>query len=249
MWFDAASFKLNDMINGHNYVIYATENLHLTYEKRLNQPGITVWGALSSDGLLDPYLFDETVTGDNYFEMLNEYVFPRLRDRPDFNNLLFMQDGASPHYAKKVRDLLDTLPAGWVGRKRSINWAPRSCDLTPMNFSIWGMMKEKFLEESQGLCLRCKLPLNPSSNKLMLIRYCVVKFVTLYSFEWKNVSLKKDVSFNNLKNVSYLDVLLLHSVVKIKYLLQLNGFDLLSGDFWPPLCIYTRTLTRKQFAA
>ena len=40
--------------------------------------------------------------------MLNEYVFPRLRDRPDFNNLLFLRDGAPPHYAKKVRNLLDT---------------------------------------------------------------------------------------------------------------------------------------------
>ena len=66
--------------------IWATENPHFTYEQQLNQPGITVWGALSSDSLLGPYFFNETVTGDNYFEMLNEYVFPRLRDRPDFNN-------------------------------------------------------------------------------------------------------------------------------------------------------------------
>ena len=70
--------------------------------------------------------------------MLNECVFPRLRNRPDFNNLLFMQDSASPHYAKKVRDLLDALPAGLIGH----SW-PRPCDLTPMDFSIWGMMKDK----------------------------------------------------------------------------------------------------------
>ena len=115
VWSDEASFKLNGMVNRHNCVIYATENPHFTYEQQLNQPGITVWGALSSDSLLGPYFFNETVTGDNYFEMLNEYVFLRLRDRPDFNNLLFMQDGAPSHYAKKVRNLLDTLPAGWIG--------------------------------------------------------------------------------------------------------------------------------------
>ena len=44
---------------------------------------------------------------------------------------------------KKVRDLLDTLPAGWIGRREFIDWAPRSCDLTPMDFSIWGMVKDK----------------------------------------------------------------------------------------------------------
>ena len=65
MWSDEASLKLNGMINRHNCVIYATENPHLTYEKQLNQPDITVWGALSSDGLLGPYFFDETTTGDN----------------------------------------------------------------------------------------------------------------------------------------------------------------------------------------
>ena len=46
--------------------------------------------------------------------MLNEYVFPQLRDRPDLNNLLLMLDGAPPHYAKKVCDFFDTLPADWT---------------------------------------------------------------------------------------------------------------------------------------
>ena len=52
-----------------------------------------------------------------------------------------MQDGAPSHYAKKVRDWLDTLPAGRIGRRGSIDWAPRSCDLKPMDFS--SMIKDK----------------------------------------------------------------------------------------------------------
>ena len=51
MWSDEASFKLNGKINRHNCVIYATEVPYFTYEKQLNQPGIIVWGALSSDRL------------------------------------------------------------------------------------------------------------------------------------------------------------------------------------------------------
>ena len=69
--------------------------------------------------------------------MLNEYVFPRLRARPDFNNLLFTQDDAPPHYAKHVRDLLDTFPGGWIGHKGSIDWVPRSFDLISIDFSMW----------------------------------------------------------------------------------------------------------------
>ena len=142
MWSDEASFKISGMINRHNCVIYATENPHLTFEKQLNQPGITVWGALSADGLMGPYFFQDTVNSDRYYQMLNEYVFPQLRNRPDFNTLMFMQDGAPPHFARRVRDLLDTLPAGWIGRRGTVEWAPRSCDLTPMDFSVWGMMKD-----------------------------------------------------------------------------------------------------------
>ena len=42
MWSEEVSFKLNSMISRHHCVIYATENPHVTYEKQLNQPGITV---------------------------------------------------------------------------------------------------------------------------------------------------------------------------------------------------------------
>ena len=138
IWSDKKSSKLNNMINQHNCVIFAT-----VYEKQLNQPGITVWGALSSDGLLSPYFFNETVTKDNYFEMLNEYVSSQLQDRPDFNNLLFMQDGALPHYTKKVCDLLDILLVGWIGYRECIDWASHSCDLISMDFNVWRMMKNK----------------------------------------------------------------------------------------------------------
>ena len=98
-----------------------TENLHLTCKKQLNQLGITAWGAFNSDGLLGPYFFNETVTGHNYFKILNEYVSLQLQDRPDFNNLLCIHNGAPPHYAKKARDLLDTSPVGWIGCRGSID--------------------------------------------------------------------------------------------------------------------------------
>ena len=44
---------------------------------------------------------------------------------------------------KRFMDLLDTLPAGWIGYRGSIDWAPHSCDLIPIDFSIWGMMKDR----------------------------------------------------------------------------------------------------------
>ena len=42
-------------------------------------------------------------------------------------------------YLKKWRK---SLPGGWIGRCGTIEWAPRSSDLTPMDFFLWGAMKD-----------------------------------------------------------------------------------------------------------
>ena len=76
--------------------------------------------------------------------MLQTYVVPQLTQRADFNEMLFMQDGAPPHYSLRVRAFLDqTFPQRWIGRRGSIKWSPRSPDLTPMDFFLWGVVKDK----------------------------------------------------------------------------------------------------------
>ena len=46
-----------------------------------------------------------------------------------------MQDGAPPHDPNSIRNILNALPGGWIGRYGTIEWAPRSPDLTTMDFS------------------------------------------------------------------------------------------------------------------
>jgi hypothetical protein len=123
IWSDEAKFVLNGSINRHNCIYYETSNPCVTIETQLKQPGVTVWGAISTEGLIGPYFFDGTVNGTNYHDMLSNYVLPQLQQRPDYDSLIFMQDGAPPHYATVVRNLLDTLPGGWMGRRGPIEWA------------------------------------------------------------------------------------------------------------------------------
>jgi len=41
-----------------------------------------------------------------------------------------MQDDATPHYGREVRNYLNTiLPNRWIGRKEKIEWSLRSPDL------------------------------------------------------------------------------------------------------------------------
>jgi hypothetical protein len=54
-----------------------------------------------------------------------------------------MQDGAPPHFALNVKQFLnEEFPNGWIGRGGPIAWPPRSPDLTPMDYFIWGYWKE-----------------------------------------------------------------------------------------------------------
>ncbi|CAH0395505.1 unnamed protein product [Bemisia tabaci] len=52
---------------------------------------------------------------------------------------IFQQDGAPPHYALAVRAYLhNEFPGRWIGRRGPIEWPPRSPDLSPLDFFLWG---------------------------------------------------------------------------------------------------------------
>ena len=57
-------------------------------------------------------------------------------------NILIQQDGEPPHYGQEVKDFLNqNYPSRWIGRQGLIAWPPRSPDLTPLDFYLWGHMK------------------------------------------------------------------------------------------------------------
>ena len=56
----------------------------------------------------------------------------------------FQQDGATAHTAKESIQLLKTIfPDRLISRFGDIPWAPRSCDLTPLNFLLCGYLWSK----------------------------------------------------------------------------------------------------------
>jgi len=56
----------------------------------------------------------------------------------------FQHDGAPSHYTRHVmQHLNDTFPNRSIGRGSTINWPPRSPDLTPLDFHLCGLMKSE----------------------------------------------------------------------------------------------------------
>ncbi|GFW96734.1 transposable element Tc3 transposase [Trichonephila clavipes] len=78
----------------------------------------------------------------------NEVIFS---DESKFNifgsdgrrmELWVQQDGATCHTARATIDLLkDTFGDRLISRFGPVNWPPRSCDLTPLDYFLWGYVK------------------------------------------------------------------------------------------------------------
>lgn len=142
LWSDEATFYLNGHVNRHNCVYWSDTNPHYVIEQELNAPGVTVWRGIWSHGVVGPYFFESTVTSDNYLQMLRNSIIPVVEEHQNFETMIWQQDGAPPHYGQRVREYLDDTFAQWMGRRGTIEWPARSPDLTPCDFSLWGIIKD-----------------------------------------------------------------------------------------------------------
>jgi len=61
-----------------------------------------------------------------YFYKPSFYKLFKKYHKPNFDKFFFQQDGASPHYALRVRDYLnEVFPQRWFGRRGSISSVAR----------------------------------------------------------------------------------------------------------------------------
>ncbi|GFT17946.1 uncharacterized protein TNCV_4911021 [Trichonephila clavipes] len=142
-----AHFWLNDCVNKQNCRIWSEANPQVYVETLLHPEKLTVWCALWAGGIIGPYFFknDEghnvTVNGDRYRAMITNSFIPELNNH-DVQELWFQQDRATCHTACATIDLLkDTFGDRLISRFGPVNWPPRSCDLTPLDYFLWGYVK------------------------------------------------------------------------------------------------------------
>ncbi|GFW56939.1 transposable element Tc3 transposase [Trichonephila clavipes] len=144
---DEAPFWLNGYVHKQNFRIWSEANPQVYVEKPLHPEKLTVWCALWAGGIIGPYFFknDEghnvTVNGDRYKAMITNFFIPELNNH-DVQELWFQQDGATCHTARSTIDLVeDTFGDRLISRFGPVNWPPRSCDLTPLDYFLWGYVK------------------------------------------------------------------------------------------------------------
>ena len=94
---------------------------------------------------LGPYFFGNLISsgmqtrsiiGYGYKAMLEIYLIPELHKQNVINNdVVWMQDGASPHIVTRVPQMLQqNFGDRIIARNFAVLWPPNSSDLTSMDF-------------------------------------------------------------------------------------------------------------------
>ena len=106
------------------------------FQKRFS---VNVWFGVLGNRLIEPFVFDNNLTGKTYDIFLRHELPGLLEDIPLMirSQMYFQHDGA-----RHVREFLnESCPNRWLGRGGPIAWPSRSPDLTPMDYYFWGHMK------------------------------------------------------------------------------------------------------------
>ncbi|GFU02759.1 DUF4817 domain-containing protein [Trichonephila clavipes] len=112
---------MNGYVNKQNCRIWSEANPQVYVETPLHPENLTVWCTLWAGGIIGPYFF---------------------KNDEGHNELWFQQDGATCHTARSTIDLLrDTFGDRLISRFGPVNLPPRSCDLTPLDYFLWGYVK------------------------------------------------------------------------------------------------------------
>lgn len=151
---DEAHFYLSGFVNKQNFRYWGNENPRETHKKPLHSPRVTVWCAVGQKTVIGPYFFEEncvnvTVNSERYIAMLQDFFLPELRRRRiPKRRVWFQQDGATCHTSNDTINFLrQNFPNHLISARGDIHWPPRSPDLSPCDYFLWGYLKERVYKE------------------------------------------------------------------------------------------------------
>jgi hypothetical protein len=149
---DEASFRTDGHVNMWNCRMWDYERPdNFVAEASQSAKQLTVWAGMSRHHIFGPYFFPSTVTGDSYRAIISEMFIPDILERVgSIDNIWFQQDGAPAHTANDTKTFLRSqFNERLISRGLHHEWPPRSPDLTPCDFYLWGVVKELTFQQGQ----------------------------------------------------------------------------------------------------
>jgi hypothetical protein len=140
---DEAWFHLDGYVNSQNCRIWSTTNPHAIHEHPLYPIKVGVWAAMTSQRIFITF-FDTTVTSAVYCGFLDQLAATFSEE--EIYSGWFQQDGAPAHTSRMSMNHLSLYFGERVISKGL--WPPRSPDLSPPDFFLWGYLKSKVYENN-----------------------------------------------------------------------------------------------------
>ncbi|KAJ4431179.1 hypothetical protein ANN_19776 [Periplaneta americana] len=142
---DEAQFTRDGITNFHNQHVWAYENPRATVPSHHQvRFSLNMWAGIIGDQLFGPHVLVNRLTGQAYTNFLENTIPHVLEDTPLINrqHIHFVHDGAPAHFSRTAHRYLDRrFLDRWIGRGGPIAWPPRSSDLNPLDFYLWGHLK------------------------------------------------------------------------------------------------------------
>lgn len=143
---DECTFTRRGLYNIHNSHHWAHENPHLvrpdSFQHRFS---VNVWAGIVNNFVIGP-VYLSRLNCASYLQFLTTTLPELLDDLPleiYRGGLYYQHDGAPAHYSLQVRDFLNReYGSRWIGRGGPVQWPARSPDLTPLDFYLWGHVKD-----------------------------------------------------------------------------------------------------------
>lgn len=148
---DESTFTTNGVVSSQNCRWWSSENPNFVIDNK-NQyyQKTNVWCGILNDTLIGPFFFRENLTGASYLHFLENVLGDFLDDMTleGRYHLWFQHDGCPAHSTRAVSQWLNgTFGNKWIGRNTDPRWPPRSPDLTPLDFFLWGYLKQRVYKD------------------------------------------------------------------------------------------------------
>lgn len=140
-WF---TFNVSNEKTKFQYVSRARKNheLEVVERKENNAKGFMVWGGVSFQGKTNLYFIKPGVKiNSTYYinSVLKKFINRDAKKLYPKNNYIFQHDSAPAHVSKLTKNFMDK-NMKYVSKDI---WPPKSPDLAPMDYFVWGWMKSR----------------------------------------------------------------------------------------------------------
>lgn len=150
LWSDESTFTRSGVFNYHNHHTYAYENPHShRVENFQHEFKVNVCAGMIGNKIIGPHFLPETTNGQYYADFVQTTLINMIIAADiEVDEIWFQQDEAPPHFAIVAREAVSAVFGNrWIGRigrnDDAVRWPPRSPDLTPLDYFLWGHLKDE----------------------------------------------------------------------------------------------------------